>query len=897
MLKDRLARPVMGTMLRVKQQTLRQVSRVAVCLALSFASACAAPSTDLRHSLQLARKTLAFVQRSRPCPGLARRLQELEQAATGVDSLPEDLSLAVRQLRREIIFSHPLLDFDRMLVNKSPPTAYSHQSRQYLGRYSRPGPGLAVLENWKTQPRVAPLFPGRLPVGSTLHPEVSFDAKRVVFAFCDHTPSDPNLRQFFLWEGNTDGTGLRQITGLTADRFAGEEGRQTALVEDFDPCYLPDGGIAFVSTRPQTHIRCHYGGRYFANYLLHRCDSDGRNIRRLSFAEAPEWEPSLLDDGRILYSRWDYTNRHSYHFQSLWVTHPDGTGTASLYGNLTRNPCNSAEPRQIPGSHKIVCTAAAHHSYTAGSIIVVDPRVGVDGLEPITRITPEISFPETEGWPPGAFTTPWPLSEDLFLAAYTAEPLAKEGKVQSVNAYGIYLVDSLGGRELIYRDSQVSCVSPIPLVPRPKPPDLPSALPATAEPVGTFYIQNVYQSTQPIAPGSIAAVRVVQVSPQTVETPPNRSIAVYEMPKRILGTAPVNADGSVAFRAPAHQPLFFQLVDKRGMAVMTMRALTYLQPGEKAGCIGCHESRHGAPAPIVPQGHATVYDLLPPAGPRYDGGLSFAKTVQPVLDRYCIDCHGLERSDGGVNLLGTVHPVTFPRSQWPGPTKMQASVSYESLLTRPSLVAVANGDLESDFSRPKDYFAHAGRLAPMLLAGHPDKDGKPRLQLDPESFARIIDWLDLNAVCYGDYSWNKLEWRESSPDGEAGLRQHVRKKFGLAMADAPFAALVNVALPEESRILKAPLAAEAGGWGQIRGDGWSQTSDSGYVEMKRLVLAAIRPLSGADLAGTCGRDEHCVCDCCWIRRTEWHSVGATVPLRPHGCPPVYSTSNRLRRDP
>ncbi|MCX6908876.1 MAG: hypothetical protein NTY01_12650, partial [Verrucomicrobia bacterium] len=302
--------------------------------------------------------------------------------------------------------------------------------------------------------------------------------------------------------------------------------------------------------------------------------ADGRNIRQLSFAEAPEWEPSLLDDGRIVYSRWDYTNRHSYHFQSIWVTHPDGTGTASLYGNLTRNPCNSAEPRQIPGSHKIVCTAAAHHAYTAGSIIVVDPRAGLDGLEPIRRVTPEVAFPETEGWPTSAFTTPWPLSVDLFFAAYTPEPLAMENKpVQSANAYAIYLVDTLGGRELIYRDPQVSCVSPMPLVPRSKPPVLPSTRVAAAEPTGTFYIQNVYQSSQPIAPGSIAAVRVVRVFPQTVETPPGRSVAVYEMPKRILGTAPVDANGSVAFRAPSGQPLFFQLVDKNGMAVMTMRAL------------------------------------------------------------------------------------------------------------------------------------------------------------------------------------------------------------------------------------------------------------------------------------------------------------------------------------
>ena len=327
---------------------------------------------DLEQAIALARKTLDFVQRERPCPDLAVRLAELERRSGGLSAgeaaQRAELGSAVRQLRRQIIFSHPLLDFDRLLINKCPPPAYSHQTRQYLGRYSRPGPGLAVLESWKDTPRESLLLKGKLPAGTVMHPDLSFDARRVVFAFCDHTPQDPNWRQFFLWEVGVDGSDLRRLTGTLADRTAGAEGRETALVEDFDPCYLPDGGIAFVSTRSQTHIRCQYGFRYFANFLLYRADGDGSNIRPLSFAEAPEWEPSVLDDGRILYTRWDYTNRHSYHFQSLWVTRPDGTGTANIYGNLTRNPCNVGEPRPVPGSHKIVCTAMAHHGYTAGSI-------------------------------------------------------------------------------------------------------------------------------------------------------------------------------------------------------------------------------------------------------------------------------------------------------------------------------------------------------------------------------------------------------------------------------------------------------------------------------------------------------------------------------------------------
>lgn len=886
------------------------------CL-LCVTGTAAAETKELDQALLLAHKTLDYVQRSRPCPALAASLADLEGRAKAFGPVASvqraELCESVRLLRRQILFSHPLLDFDRMLVNKCPPPAYSHQSRQYLGRYSRPGPGLAVLDNWKNSPRETLLLAGQLPAGTVMHPDLSFDARRVVFAFCDHTPSDPNLRQFFLWEAGIDGQGLRQLTGGPGDRLAGAEGRQTALIEDFDPCYLPGGGIAFVSTRTQTHIRCQYGFRYFANFLLHRADGNGENIRPLSFAEAPEWEPSILGDGRIVYSRWDYTNRHSFHFQSPWVSRPDGTGTANVYGNLTRNPINTGEPIQVPGSHKIVCTATAHHGYTAGSIVLVDPRQGFDGLAPLERITPEVAFPETEGWPEGAYANPFPLSEDLFLAAYTPEPLAREGRVQSVAAYGIYLVDTLGGRELIYRDPGMSSFSPVPIQPRSLPPVLPPAAKEEEEAktgMGVFYVENVYRSTQPIAAGSVKSLRVVRVVPQTVQTPPSRSITPYEMPKQIVGTAPVGEDGSVAFRAPAGQPLFFQLLDENGMAVMTMRALVYLQAGEMASCVGCHEPRHvapeshrnslaggcakvsgesggGSPAAIG----AMVHDLRPPVGPRYEGGLSFARTVQPVLDRYCIGCHGLEQTEDGIDLLGTLEPVTFPRKQWPGPNKMTVSLAYRSLVSREGLVKVAHADMETDCSTPKDYFAHAGRLAKMLLAGHPDKAGRPLVELDRESFQRIVDWLDLNAVCYGDYSWNKLEWRTPLPDGERALREHLRSRFGPVFAAAPFAALVNVALPDESRALKAPLASNAGGWGQFSENGWRNTGDGDYLATRRLVEAAIAPSSSRDIAGTCGRGDKCLCDSCWVRRLEQARKETTAQQRK-----LPSTTGELRTD-
>jgi len=834
----------------------------------------------LGGALEFARRTLQFVKKSAPRPELAAELRALEEKVRRFEagSSPEGHTLEqqqallaeVRRLRRRIILSHPLLDFDRLLINKRPPPAYSHQSDQYLGRYSGVGPGLVILENWKDQPREIRLLQGKLAPGSVLHPDLSFDARRVLFSYCDHSEPDPTRRRFFIYEIGIDGTGLRQITGTPADPMAGRDGRATVLIEDFDPCYLPDGGIAFVSTRNQGGVRCHHGGRYCPTYTLYRCEADGSRIRPMVYGEANEWDPSVLPDGRIVWTRWDYINRHDTVYQSLWTIRPDGTGTSHLYGNYTRNPCSIAEARAVPGSHKIVATATAHHSYTAGSIILIDPLAGQEGEAPITRITPEVRFPETEGWSQGAYATPWPLSEDLFLAAYCAAPHVRQGRIQAANGYAIYLVDTLGGRELIYRDPEISCFAPIPVLPRPRPPALPSTLdpqefadPENIDATGTFYVQNVYQSTEAIPAGSVRRLRVVEILPQPTIRVPDRSAVLFETAKRIVGTVPVEDDGSVAFRAPAGRPLMFQLLDENGMAVMGMRTFVFLHPGEQVSCAGCHEPRHSSPGRLPPPPHVAVRDLEPPVGPRYEGGLNFVRTVQPVLDRYCIHCHGLEKTEGGVNLLGTMDP---------GPVKLgqvRANAAYHSLIGRRGLVAQAVRNRETPRSRPMDYYSHAGRLAGMLLAGHPDDEGRPRVQLDKESFQRIVDWLDLNAEFYGDYSWNKPEWREISTEGEKALREQIRRTFGGELAEQPFAALVNVGLIEESRILKAPLAVEAGGWGQL-GPVWQSTADPGYRQMRRLVEAALKPLECHDLEGTCNRPQ-CECRSCWVRqaRREW----------------------------
>ncbi|MFV2069589.1 MAG: hypothetical protein ACC645_21705, partial [Pirellulales bacterium] len=429
------------------------------------------------------------------------------------------------------------------------------------------------------------------------------------------------------------------------------------------------------------------------------------------------------------------------------------------------------------------------------------------------------------------------------------------------NGFGIYLIDTLGGRELIYRDPEISCFAPIPVRPRPMPPVLPSPVSGeTAQAKGVFYLQDVYRSTQDIPRGTIERIRVNELIPQPSQRVPYSSVVRFEVLKRVVGTVPVDASGSAAFEAPAGVPLQFQALDKNGMAVMTMRTFTHLQPGEQASCVGCHSPRTASPASGQVSAGGLVLKLEPPVGPQYPGGLSFAKTVQPILDRYCIDCHGLKETAGKIDLLGTIDVTDQNVAE--AYHQLLPSTAYASLTRDGSLVKVAQYGGETWYSQPKDYFAHGGTLASMLLEGH------AHVELDPESRQRIIDWLDLNAPLYGTYSWNKEAWRRPDRKGEKLLRAAIRRRFGDALATQPFAALVNVALPSESRILKAPLTLEAGGWGQIEHGGWTSTHAPGYQEMCRLVRAAIEPLPYHDIAGTCGRDETCLCLSCWVRKVK-----------------------------
>ncbi|MGB2820871.1 MAG: hypothetical protein WBF17_07815, partial [Phycisphaerae bacterium] len=540
---------------------------------------------------------------------VAPHAAELDKAAAELKALPtgaspekqKELYFRAKRAVRRLTFANPLLDFDKLLITKRQPGSYSHMSDQYYGWWSRPGGGIYVLDGLKSdRPSLRCLTEG-FEAGSFLRPDLSYDAKKVLFAYCKHYPHVSGLGNkvdkskipedafYHVYEMNVDGTGARRLT--------------RGKYDDFDARYLPGGRIVFLSTRrgqafqcgrssatatldadlPDSYVRCGGGNsRPVAIYALHVMDADGGNMCAISAFENFEWTPSVSADGRIFYARWDYVDRHNNAFMSLWATNPDGSNPQGVYGNFTRKPHCIFEARSIPNSNKIIFTASAHHAITAGSLVLLDPDVAQDDFAPITRLTPEVCFPEMEGWPRTYYANPYPLSENYHLVAWSPYPIRREGSGNPGNSLGVYLFDVFGNLELIHRDPAISTMYPIPIRPRSKPP-VASELArrdATRPAEGRMLLVNVYDGLPGLERGSVRRLRIVgvpaKVQPQM--NSPSIGVTREDPGKCVLGTVPIEPDGSAYFRMPAGVNVFFQALDAHGRAVQTMRTVTYVQP-------------------------------------------------------------------------------------------------------------------------------------------------------------------------------------------------------------------------------------------------------------------------------------------------------------------------------
>ncbi len=707
-----------------------------------------------------------------------------KKVASASASQAENLYLEIRALKRKVFFQNPLVDFDRVLLIDNPypkgkpgdaTDEWGHEARHRNGFMAEPGGRLlSVGLDPESEPvNILPEYQG-----SFWRPDLSYDAQKILFSY-----RPVGEKSFHLYECNVDGTDVKQLTFGDYD--------------DLDPIYSPDGKILFCSSRQHSYVRCMPMTHSFA---MTRCDADGKNIYVISANGEPEYLPSMMGDGRVIFTRWEYTDKALWRVQSLWTCNPDGTNPQIFWGNQSVWPDVLTEARSIPGSTKVMFTAVGHHAWFNGSIGIIDASVGLDYPLGLTRVTREVEWPEVGNGPADpppavdyhqsgkifAYKTPYPLSEEYFLVS------AREGgHLYSGSDNGwyfrLYLMDIYGNKELIYR-GRYNAYHAMPLkarTPAIVKPDLvewPEIGSGDKPAQGVLYSNNVFENAPEILKEKGKYIRVIQMDPKTYTTwhkivqhdGPAVSVTQAEGVKRILGTVPIEADGSVAFEVPPGEAIYFEMLDAEGRAIHAMRTFTNVMPGEVRGCFGCHESQlkmSGNRGPEVQTGIAIrngAKELTQPSWGMESVG--YKRFVQPVLDKHCAECHQNPESPAYAKLNMTYRPSTHG---WWGWAYNQKDISpfYEPYYSMVSGETPWGGDKpKNEHGVPKniagvlvvegygtDDPANLKTIAPYSMYSavspliHNAMSGEHNgVKVEGEELQRLIAWVDCNGPFLGD---------------------------------------------------------------------------------------------------------------------------------------------------
>jgi mono/diheme cytochrome c family protein len=631
------------------------------------------------------------------------------------------------------------------------------------------------------------------PEGEILDCDVSWDGRTILFSW-RRTPEEG----YHLYTIRADGSGLRQLT--------------RGDWHDYNACWLPDGGIAFLSTRSARFAYCWIS----PVGILHRMSADGTGVRRLSANIVNDFTPAVMSDGRIIYSRWEYVDKPAIPIQSLWTIRPDGTALEGFYGNGVLSPATFMEAQPIPGSRAVLCTLTSHNGPARGATAIVSPVYGVNSPLAIRNLTPEVNIGRVDRGDGnsvrGPFENPYPLDEEAYLVSMRGRILLRR-----YDAQGAYtVIDRPGGG--------LGWYSPRPLRPRPRPVTLPQLAPRPAEgDWAVVTLSDVYQGMAPeVRRGEVRSICVVEEVTKNVRTDVSKRAFGFQFPviscgatyacKRVWGWAPVAEDGSATFRVPSGRPIYFMALDAQGRALQRMRTFTHLMPGERQGCVGCHEPRGQTPLPGRggPQQPASLHKPWWGQGVGFD----YSRIVQPILDRRCGGCHSPERPAGGVDLSGdktdffNVSYETLARGRRDGGMWDNPYTSW---------IPTYNG-FEANIlqNRPRTWGSPRSRLADIVIGGHPDASGQKRLSMPFDERQAILTWIDLNVPYYGTSE-------TAYPDNE-GCRRMVpsrlepvlaevaaRRCAGCHKAGIPREAWYRVTRPERNPFLTAPLAHAAGG--------------------------------------------------------------------------------------
>ena len=655
---------------------------------------------------------------------LEQEAAEIEAAAARKDATVTNrlapLVERFQALQREALLANPLLDFDKLLLVKRA-SAHEHLGlpQNWQGNCALPPTGytneIAVLSPVGPQGQLSTLFK---PEGTAFVGDVDlhFDGDRLMFSM-------PNPRhRWGIWEIKSDGGGLRQISPTNE-----------VDVDWYDPVYLPDGRIIFGGTAVFQGVPCVGGGNKVANLYLF--DPRSGTLRQITFDQEHDWCPTVLPNGRILYARWEYTDSPHYFTRLLFHMNPDGTEQMEFYGSNSYWPNSIFYARPVPGhSSKVVAVISGHHGVPRmGELIVFDPAQGRHESGGAVQRIPGYGQPVPpvirdglveQSWP--KFLHPYPLSEKYFLVS--AKPSAQAG-------WGIYLVDIFDNMVLLKETPGYALFEPVPLRQTPKPPVIPDKV-NLAKSDATVYLQNIYDGLglAGVPRGSVKRLRILEYHYAYAGMGGHINIGIdgpWDV-HRIVGTVPVNEDGSVMFRVPANRPLAVQPLDAEGKALQVMRSWFTAMPGETLSCVGCHEKQNSAPSP-----HSSVASTLAPVSitPWYGParGFSFSREVQPVLDKYCVGCHNGEARENGRIIPNFADTAKGSRNF------TKSYLALHPFVRRPGP--------ESDYhlQAPCEWQADTSELVQMLEKGHHG------VKLDPEAWDRLITWIDLNVPDHGTW--------------------------------------------------------------------------------------------------------------------------------------------------
>jgi hypothetical protein len=769
-------------------------------------------------------KTLADVSNA----AAAKRLDALkgEVAAWESDGAGRDpaawrsLFEQASTLRDQILLAQ--IRFDKLLLVKRKPFVSDQPFMDAHHKYNPPGGGIYLLSPVRPDGKLTAVVDS---LGEGIYRDVClhWEGDRLLFAFGNgqdlcafQRPPDGSKKQsYHIYEVHTDGSTLRQLT--------------TGPKNDCEPFYLPTGQIGFTSDRSDHYVMC--GGDIHAP-TLYVADGDGSNVRRLSFNVFNDFNPCMMPNGRILYSRWEYNERSVTSVHNPFTMHPDGSMVATYFGNATIIPNVYMYPRPVPGSNKIMALFTCHHGQSHGAVGLIDIRQGVDGRQAISVLTPEVPITgervgnSWHGW----YNTPQPLSETNWLCSFT--PTARPWLA---NTWAVYLADRHGNLALIYRDAEISCVEPVPLMTRLRPAVIPSVRfpePKAGEAAeATLVLADVHVGLTGVPRGAPRYLRVLEDVPRKGVS--QGGIIVTAGPqiftvKRVLGTVPIEDDGSAHFTVPADRNLYFAVLDGQHREIQRMRSVVCLRPGETRSCIGCHEPRTTAPpsATVLAARRPPSRPVPPPWGTRT---FSYLRDVQPVLDRKCVRCHTHDRQAVHVILTNDLSD--------------QFTISYEELLPYLSLARVWRYDCPEDVRPrpPYTYGSKVSRLAELLTAGHHN------VQLTDDERERIFTWIDTNGAYYDRYEFvdgNPQRWifvgraRETLEEvytrrcsichGTVDKQQHYQ---WMEINRNNWWMNLNHRDVSKSRMLVAPLARSAGGWQRCGDPVFADTTDADYKKM------------------------------------------------------------------